>query len=130
MSDVGQAVAASRYGPASAVGAGRVAVFVVVVAGLFATTASAVADGNAKTGRTVAVKWCAKCHVVGDHNPHGGIESTLSFKAMAKRPERYPPDRFRRFKTRPPHPPFADSLDISTQDMEDLISFVATLRGD
>jgi mono/diheme cytochrome c family protein len=105
---------------------GKIAV--VALVGLFAWPSGATAEGDAKAGRAFAVKWCAKCHVVGDHNPYGGIESTLSFKAMAKRPQRYPPDRFRRFKTRPPHPPFADDIEMSPQDMEDLISFVATLR--
>ena len=44
-------------------------------------------------GRALAAEHCTRCHVVGDINPYGGIESTLSFIGM-----KYLADWERRFE--------------------------------
>ncbi len=43
------------------------------------------AEGDAGAGRKIAETHCARCHVVGDFNPMGGIGSTPSFQLLAKR---------------------------------------------
>jgi mono/diheme cytochrome c family protein len=101
----------------------------------------AVADGDARKGRDVAVKHCTRCHVVGDANPYGGIGSTPSFQLLAKRDDWH--ERFQTFYQRPPHPPFvrvpgvppptdlpptAAPVKITEQQIEDIIAFVRTLR--
>ena len=49
-------------------------------------TTVAWAGGDAEAGRKISETHCARCHVVGDFNPMGGIGSTPSFQLLAKRP--------------------------------------------
>jgi mono/diheme cytochrome c family protein len=51
---------------------------------LFGFAAGPRAEGNPQKGREVSVTHCARCHVVGDHNPYGGIGSTPSFQLLAR----------------------------------------------
>ncbi len=43
------------------------------VAGAIVSTAPARADGDLEAGRKMAVEHCARCQVIGDFNPFGGI---------------------------------------------------------
>ena len=61
----------------------RIALIWASAALLLAVPASAHGDGNAARGKTVAERHCARCHVVGDFNPYGGIGSTPSFQLLA-----------------------------------------------
>ena len=60
------------------------------------------AMANFERGREVAATHCTRCHVVGDINPYGGIESTPSFIGMKRLAdwER----RYAEFYILPPHP--------------------------
>ncbi len=93
---------------------------------LIVFAADARAAGDAVAGRKVAIENCSRCHVIGDYNPQGGIDSTPWFTTFARRPAVYPPERIRTFSERPPHPP--REIKISEREMEDLIAFIASLR--
>ena len=85
---------------------------------------------------------CTRCHVVGDINPYGGIESTPSFIGM-----KYLADwerRFEEFYILPPHPALVRIADVSAdrddsrpafvqeivltiEDVDAILAFVRTL---
>lgn len=98
-------------------------------------------DGPADAGRRVAREHCARCHVVGDFNPYGGIGSTPSFQLLAKRGDWR--ERFETFYTRRPHPAFVRIPDVerwtdlpspvaefrvTQENLRHIIAFVRTLR--
>ena len=102
----------------------------------------AFAEGDVKKGRKIAITHCARCHVVGDYNPYGGIGSTPSFRSMASSPDIFM-ERFETFYLRNPHPvfvlvegvrtefklpPYAAPFTIKLDDIADIIAFVKTLR--
>ena len=106
-----------------------------------ALTSGSQAAGDAKKGRDIAIAHCSRCHVVGDHNPFGGIGSTPSFQLLARRSDYL--ERFQTFFARRPHPVFVRvpdvprwteipshvaEFDVTLENIEDLISFVETLR--
>lgn len=67
-----------------------------------ALPASAEAAGDADEGRQIAIDHCSRCHVIPNHDPYGGIESTPSFRLLARRDDYL--ERFETFFDRPPHP--------------------------
>ena len=101
--------------------------------------------GDIAKGRSIAERHCARCHVVGDFNPTGGISSTPSFQMLVKRRPDYK-DRFQTFFARRPHPAFlsikgagrlmenlpanAAPVELSQQDVADVAAFVETLKPD
>ncbi len=44
----------------------------------------ALADGNTVKGREVSIKFCARCHVIGDYDRYGGIENLVAFVLTLK----------------------------------------------
>lgn len=91
-------------------------------------------------GRKLARKYCARCHVVGDFNPHGGIGSTPSLQWIKKLGDWR--ERFRTFYIRRPHlafikvedleplfkrPSYATPVDLSQKDADDIFAYVETL---
>jgi mono/diheme cytochrome c family protein len=98
------------------------------------------ATGDAAAGRELAIKYCARCHVIADYNPLGGIGSTPSFQGMTFLPDYE--QRLRTFYARRPHPVFARVPDyprwsgakayvqeftITVSEIEDIVEFVITL---
>lgn len=98
--------------------------------------------GDWRVGKVYAEKNCARCHVVGDYNPYGGIGSTPSFQLLARRDDWM--ERFLTFYVRRPHPVVVriDELDIgyrgedivqpfefSLEQMDDLIAFIEWLEA-
>ena len=97
------------------------------VAALLVLAASAAkAAGDADKGREVAKEWCARCHVVGTAKPYGGIDSTPTFFLMSEKLERYRP-RVLTLKARRPHKSL-DLDDVSNDDLEHLVAYIATLE--
>jgi mono/diheme cytochrome c family protein len=109
------------------------------IGALAATAANA--KGDVKNGREVSIKNCARCHVVGDANPTGGISSTPSFQLLARRDDWR--ERFESFFERRPHPVFVrvpgvpawtklpsviEPFTITLKDIEDIVAFVETLE--
>ncbi len=110
------------------------------------TTATAAVNGagpgnGPDAGRIISERHCARCHVVGNFNPYGGIGSTPSFQLLAKRADWL--ERFQTFYERRPHPVFVrvpgvspwtklpahvKEFRITPQDIEAVIAFVETLR--
>ncbi len=103
--------------------------------------APAGAEGSAEIGRKFAETHCARCHVVGDFNPMGGIGSTPSFQLLAKRNDWL--ERFETFFERRPHPVFVrmpdvarwttlpsyvKEFEVTPANLDDIIAFVETLR--
>lgn len=112
-----------------------------VVLAVCLAPAPARAEGDSNAGRTVAQQHCARCHVIGDFNPYGGIGSTPSFQLLAKRDDWL--ERFQTFYERRPHPVFVrvpdvprwtklpshvKEFEVTPRSIEDIIAFVATLR--
>jgi mono/diheme cytochrome c family protein len=98
------------------------------------------AGADAANGKALAEKHCARCHVVGAFNPHGGIGSTPSLQWIKKLPDWR--DRFQTFYVRRPHlafikvkglepltkqPPYATPIEITTGDADDIFAFVESM---
>ena len=83
----------------------------------------AVAD--VERGREMAATHCTRCHVVGDINPYGGIESTPSFIGMKRLAdwER----RYTEFYILPPHPALVRILEVSAERDEERPAFVTEI---
>jgi mono/diheme cytochrome c family protein len=85
-------------------------------------TAALPAGADVEHGREVAATHCTRCHVVGDINPYGGIESTPSFIGM-----KYLADwerRFEEFYVLPPHPALVRISEVSADRSEERPAFV------
>lgn len=95
---------------------------VLILTGLFLTLAAEAGD-QAK-GEALAVKFCARCHVIGESNPFGGIGSSPSFPLMAKYADMFRP-RIRTFKERRPHAQF--QWDVNDRDIKDLLTYIMSL---
>jgi mono/diheme cytochrome c family protein len=111
---------------------------ILVVASLPA--APAWAGGDAAAGRKISETHCARCHVIGDFNPMGGIGSTPSFQLLAKRDDWL--ERFETFFERRPHPVFVrvpdvarwttlpshvTEFEVTPANIDDIVAFVETL---
>ncbi len=94
-----------------------------------------------KNGRILAEKHCAICHVVGDFNKFGGIDSTPSFQLLASL--RDGAERFQSFYARRPHPSFvflpdqkppsnmplnAPAVHLTYEQVDDIVFFARTLK--
>ena len=104
---------------------------------------SAVAAGDeVERGRKFSQLHCARCHVVGDFNPGGGLSSAPSYQLMVNALDDYV-TRFETFFKRPPHPavvllegttrsdklPFgAHPITITKQQVADILTFARTLK--
>ena len=95
---------------------------VLILTGLFLTLAAEAGD-RAK-GEALAIKLCARCHVISEKNPFGGIGSSPSFPAMAKYADMFRP-RIRSFQERRPHAQFR--WDVDDRDIEDLVTYIMSL---
>ncbi len=99
------------------------------------------AGGDAAAGRKFSETHCARCHVVGDFNPMGGIGSTPSFQLLAKRGDWL--ERFETFFERRPLPVFVrvpdvarwtdlpshvTEFEVTLANIEDIVAFVETLK--
>jgi len=108
---------------------------------MLAAPSLAHAAGDSEKGRQFSIQHCARCHVVGDYNPHGGIGSTPSFQTLAKRDDYL--ERFQTFYARRPHPVYVkvpdvprwtdipshvEEFNVTHQDIENIVAFVETLR--
>ena len=110
---------------------------------MFALPAStAQAEGEAAKGREIAVTHCARCHVIPDHDPYGGIDSTPSFRLLARRDDYL--ERLQSFYARPPHPvfvrvpgvapptndpSFVATFEVLPEQIEDLIACIEAIRA-
>lgn len=70
-----------------------------------------VLTGNTNVGEEVAYRKCGRCHVIGERNKYGGIDSTPSFGALRSFPDWQV--KFGTFWTLNPHPSFTQVEDIT-----------------
>ena len=103
--------------------------FRAVLGGLLAAlpllSGPAWAEGDSAAGEEAAIKWCARCHVIGSYNKYGGINSTPSFWIMAEKPQTYSA-KLLTFQERRPHR--ALEFDVTQDDVENIHAYVATLK--
>ena len=83
------------------------------------------AEGDPAAGKKLAIENCSLCHVIGDHNPTGGINSTPSFWIFARKPQVYT-ERLRSFDQRRPH--LALEIDLSYEEIENIVAYVGGLK--
>ncbi len=120
----------------------RLALAGALVVGALVAIPGARAEGDPRKGREIAIKYCARCHVVGDFNPMGGIGSTPSFQLLVKRRPDFV-ERFQTFYQRRPHPvyvrvpgvpawtdlpAYATEFTITPKDIEDILAVAKTLK--
>jgi mono/diheme cytochrome c family protein len=93
-----------------------------VVAAVLALAGPALAAGDVAQGKATAERWCATCHAVA---PGGrGADVAPAFVRIARqRDDAY----LRGFLTRP-HPPMP-RYELSRQDIDDLVAYIASQRG-
>ena len=84
-------------------------------------------EGDAVAGKKKAIEICARCHVIGSHNPYGGINSTPSFWIMQEKPHVYD-EKLLSVTNRRPHIGIGLDQEVTLKDLEDILSYVHTLR--
>ncbi len=94
---------------------------------LAAVTAASLAraEGERERGRKLAIEKCAQCHVVGDHNPYGGVSNSPSFYIFSERLEVYR-ERLRTFDQRRPH--LSRDMKVPPAEIRDIIAYVEALE--
>ncbi len=120
---------------------GSVAIAGVLMTMVMVAASGARAEGAAASVEKLAIKYCSRCHVIGDYNRLGGIDSTPSFPVLARRDDFV--ERLQTFYQRRPHPvfvrvpgvprwskahPFAAPFTVTYEQIDDLIAYVRTLR--
>lgn len=70
-----------------------------------------VLQGNNSAGEEVAYRKCGRCHVIGERNKYGGIDSTPSFGALRTFDDWQ--EKFGRFWELNPHPSFMQVEDMT-----------------
>ena len=83
------------------------------------------AIADVERGREVAATHCTRCHVVGDINPYGGIESTPSFIGMKRLADWEL--RYAEFYILPPHPALVRIEEVSAERDEERPAFVTEI---
>ena len=110
-----------------------------MLAAVMATSAAS-AEGSVAEGRKLAINFCARCHVIGEYNRLGGIDSTPSFYSLAQRSDFV--ERLQTFYERRPHPvfvrvpgvprwsnapPYATPFTVEIGQIDDLIAYMRDL---
>jgi len=97
---------------------------IVVTAAALCLGGQALADGYVAAGKTVALQWCAGCHVV--NGGKSGQDGPPPFRSIANRPN-VTTSALRAFLFQP-HGRMPD-LQISRRDQEDVIAYILSLKG-
>jgi hypothetical protein len=118
----------------------RLPIRALLLAGFFAA-APALADGDPQAGRRLAEEHCSRCHVIGDYNRYGGLNSTPSFDGLLRMTDWR--ERFETFVVRRPHqvfvrmpgiespslaPSHVTPFDFDEKKLEDLLSYVEEMK--
>lgn len=79
--------------------------------------------GDAKIGEILATHWCGNCHQVGSRMP--AQDAVPPLREVASRP--YATGPWLTGWLTDPHPPMP-KLDLTRQEIDDLVSYLLTLR--
>ena len=114
----------------------------ILSACLVTTVAGPSTANEVLKGKKLAQTHCARCHVVGDFNPHGGISSTPSLQLIVNALKDWK-ERYNTFYKRPPHPavikvegikkpndlPYnAAPITLTRKDIKNITAYVETLK--
>lgn len=94
------------------------------IAAALVASEAATAAGNARTGRQIAERWCASCHVVAPEQ-RAGSPDVPSFQAIARR-EDFAEALLAAFLSNS-HPRMPD-MALSRQEISDLVAHIRSLR--
>jgi len=86
--------------------------------------AAPVHAGDAKNGEILATQWCGNCHQVGSRMP--AQDAVPPLREVASRP--YATQEWLTGWLTNPHPPMP-KLDLTRREIDDLVSFLLTLRA-
>jgi cytochrome c553 len=98
-----------------------------ITAGSILAAGVAHAGGDAEKGRELAERLCKGCHVIGEGNRHGGIDSTPSFFLMSDKFENYR-QRLWSLRARPPHTAYERLDNVSQDDIQHLLAYIGGLE--
>ena len=94
---------------------------VALLLAVSAASHPACAAGDPEYGKTVAERWCTACHAVGATGRGADVAPNFSSIARAR-----DDDYLRTFLTAP-HPPMP-RFELSRQDIDDLVAYIARIR--
>ena len=106
-------------------GVGILGVGTLGLVGLPGTAAAEVLAGDADSGRLLARRWCAGCHVVEAGVYTQGTGEAPPFPALAS-DARWTAERLRAFLM-VPHPPMPP-VNLSSYDIDDLVAHIQSLK--
>jgi mono/diheme cytochrome c family protein len=95
-----------------------------LAAALLLPPASALA-ADAANGKTIAVRWCAECHVVSPAQKQAKVDAP-TFADIARRKTPPQGNDLQKFLM-DPHPKMPD-MQISRREADDLVAYMSTLR--
>ena len=101
-----------------------IASFHLVLLSAAGLAGSALAQGNADTGRAVAELWCASCHLVSPDQT-SAVADVPSFPSIAQRSDSEI-EALEGFLA-DPHPPMPD-LSLTRNEIRDLLAYIRSLR--
>lgn len=97
----------------------------LLLAGIMAAQpvlATEVLSPAAARGLSLAQRWCAGCHVIGDGR--SGTDAAPTFRSIALDPQKGP-DHLRAFLAQP-HPPMPP-VPLGRQEIDDLVAYIQSL---
>lgn len=109
--------------------------------GLLAQPAPAAGGDDVEAGFKLSIKYCSRCHVIGEYNRMGGIGNSPSFPWMTMLPDYA--ERLKTFYARRPHPnftrvpgyakwsdgpPYVPEFTITHDEIDAIVRYVQTLR--
>lgn len=96
----------------------------VVLLAAAALPGNALAQGDAVTGRAVAERWCASCHLVSPDQT-SAVADVPTFQSIAQRSESEI-EALESFLA-DPHPPMPD-MSLTRNEIRDLLAYIKALR--
>jgi mono/diheme cytochrome c family protein len=94
---------------------------VALALALSAASCPAYAAGDPDQGKATADRWCTACHAVGPGGRGADVAPNFSFIARSRN------DAYLHTFLMRPHPPMP-RFELSRQDIDDLVSYMARLR--
>lgn len=81
--------------------------------------------GDVEAGRALALRTCARCHVVAEQQSQPAIDGVRPFAAIARNPA--VTEQSLRVFLQTPHPPMPD-FSLTRREIDDAISYILSLK--